>query len=48
MRQRQLERVGWKFWRVSGTEFYRNREQAMESIIPRLEELGIKPQDFSD
>ncbi|GAB6137477.1 AAA domain-containing protein [Halanaerobaculum tunisiense] len=43
MRQRQLERVGWKFWRVSGTEFYRDPEGAMKSILPRLEELGIKP-----
>ncbi|ADL12500.1 AAA domain-containing protein [Acetohalobium arabaticum] len=43
MRQRQLERVGWTFWRVSGTTFYSNPDEAMQSIIPRLKELNIEP-----
>jgi superfamily I DNA and/or RNA helicase/very-short-patch-repair endonuclease len=42
-RQRTLERVGWKFWRVRGSEFYRDREKAMKSLWSRLEELKITP-----
>lgn len=42
-RQRILERVGWTFWRVRGSTFYRNREKAMESLWEKLDEMGIKP-----
>lgn len=44
MRQRQLERAGWIFWRISGTNFYRDKEGSMESLISRLEELNIYPE----
>ena len=43
MRQRQLERAGWKFWRVWGSSFYKDPDSAMESILPVLKELGIHP-----
>ncbi|MEJ6949407.1 topoisomerase DNA-binding C4 zinc finger domain-containing protein [Natronospora cellulosivora (SeqCode)] len=43
MRQRQLERAGWIFWRVSGTNFYRDKVGAMKSIIKKLDELEIYP-----
>lgn len=43
-RQRILERAGWKFWRVRGSTFYRDRKKAMESLWIRLEELGIEKQ----
>lgn len=43
MCQRLLERVGWTFQRVSGSSFYRDREQAMQFVVERLEEMGIGP-----
>jgi hypothetical protein len=44
MRQHQLERVGWTFWRVSGSAFYNDPDQAMSSVIKILNSLNIKPQ----
>lgn len=43
-RQRVLERVGWKFWRVRGSYFYRDREKALESLWTTLVAMGIEPQ----
>lgn len=40
-RQRQLERAGWKFWRVSGSDFYRDPDRAMSPLWPLLDRLGI-------
>ena len=42
-RQRQLERAGWKFVRIRESEFYIDREKAIQRIIEACEELGIKP-----
>nr|WP_285891040.1 AAA domain-containing protein [Mesobacillus subterraneus] len=42
-RQSDLERAGWKFWRVRGRQFYTDRVAAMESLWEKLEELGIEP-----
>lgn len=42
-RQKQLERAGWIFWRVSGSSFYRHKEKALNSLWEKLDELGIKP-----
>lgn len=42
-RQRILERCGWTFWRVRGSEFYLKREQAMESLWQTLEAHDILP-----
>lgn len=42
-RQRILERVGWTFWRVRGSAFYRNPQRAMESLWSKLEEMEIRP-----
>jgi very-short-patch-repair endonuclease len=42
-RQRILERVGWTFWRVRGSQFYWDREKAMEFLWVMLEEMGIRP-----
>ena len=44
LRQHQLERVGWTFWRVSGSAFYNDPDQAMSSVIKILNSLNIKPQ----
>lgn len=47
-RQRILERAGWIFWRIRGSAFYRDHDQALESLWQRLDEIGIhsllKPQ----
>ena len=41
-RQRILERVGWKFWRVRGSAFYRNPAKAMEPLWKVLDEMEIE------
>lgn len=41
-RQEQLERVGWKFVRIRGSEFYRDRKKAMEKVWQKLDEMGIE------
>jgi very-short-patch-repair endonuclease len=40
-RQTILERVGWKFWRVRGSTFYRHREKALVPLWELLQEMGI-------
>jgi superfamily I DNA and/or RNA helicase/very-short-patch-repair endonuclease len=42
-RQRILERVGWKFWRIRGSEFYRDPEKALRPLWQKLEEMRIFP-----
>ncbi|WP_052301971.1 AAA domain-containing protein [Desulfobacca acetoxidans] len=42
-RQGILERAGWNFWRIRGSMFYRNREQALESLWTKLSEMNISP-----
>ena len=41
-REAQLRRAGWKFWRISGSAFYRNKEKALEGLWKFLEAEGIK------
>jgi superfamily I DNA and/or RNA helicase/very-short-patch-repair endonuclease len=41
-RQYDLERAGWKFWRVRGREFYFNKTKSLESLWLKLDELGIE------
>jgi very-short-patch-repair endonuclease len=41
-REAQLRRAGWKFWRISGSAFYRNKEKALEGLWKFLETEGIK------
>ncbi len=43
VRERQLRRAGWEFWRITGSSFYRHKEGALDSLWGKLEELGIKP-----
>lgn len=43
VRERQLCRAGWEFWRVAGSSFYRHKEKALDSLWKKLDELGIKP-----
>lgn len=46
-RQAILERLGWKFARIRGSAFYRDPDQAMESVFKRLDELEILPHSSS-
>lgn len=40
-RQRDLERMGWRFGRLRGSAFYGDRVGSMASILEILKELGI-------
>lgn len=42
-RQRDLERVGWTFWRVRGSAYSRDPVRALQPLWPLLDELGIEP-----
>jgi very-short-patch-repair endonuclease len=42
-RQMLLERIGWKFFRVRGGEYFRDPERALATLWRRLEDLGIRP-----
>jgi very-short-patch-repair endonuclease len=44
-RQSVLERMGWIFTRIRGTEFFRNPEQAMKPVFEKLQLLEISPID---
>lgn len=41
-RQMALERVGWTFYRLRGSEFYRDQERAVNGLLSKLKEIGIK------
>lgn len=36
-RQRILERCGWQFWRVRGSDFYRDQDSALQSLWETLD-----------
>jgi very-short-patch-repair endonuclease len=42
-RQRDLERAGWQFVRIRGSEFYRDPGKAITPLWAELDYLGIKP-----
>ncbi|WP_425058994.1 RecBCD enzyme subunit RecD [Sporomusa carbonis] len=42
-RQMILERVGWKFWRIRGSVFYRDKEKALQPLWNLLDSMGIRP-----
>jgi len=43
-RQAILERLGWKFIRIRGSEFFRNPHGAMQPVFDKLSGLGIPPE----
>lgn len=49
-RQAILERMGWVFSRIRGSEFFRDADQALEPVFAKLESLEILPlgEDKSD
>ena len=46
-RQAILERLGWTFSRIRGSQFYRKPEVTLQPVFERLGELGIQP-EFGD
>lgn len=42
-RQQVLERVGWKFWRLRASVFYRDKDKAMEPLWQLLDSMKIYP-----
>ena len=47
-RQTVLERNGWRFIRLLGSEYFRNKEAALERVVRDLKALGIEPETESD
>lgn len=43
-RQAILERLGWRFARIRGSQFFRAPEAAMKSVFAKLEAMGIPPE----
>ena len=44
-RQTILERLGWRFIRIRGSEYYRDSEGTINRVIEKLSEYGIEPED---
>lgn len=44
-RQTILERLGWRFIRIRGSEYFRNPEKAMERVVIALKNEGIEPEN---
>ena len=42
-RQAALERAGWTFWRVFGSQWISDREYWWDNLVERLRVMGIKP-----
>ena len=40
-REAQLRRAGWKFWRISGSAFYRDKDRSLESLWRFLENESV-------
>jgi superfamily I DNA and/or RNA helicase/very-short-patch-repair endonuclease len=42
-REAQLRRAGWRFWRISGSSFYRNKNTSLDGLWQFLNDEGITP-----
>jgi very-short-patch-repair endonuclease len=42
-RQQMLERLGWQFVRIRGSEFFRDPDASMFRVRTRMAELGVEP-----
>ena len=47
-RQQILERLGWRFVRLRGGEYYRNKEKAINRVVAAFTELGVLPENRED
>ena len=43
-RQSILERLGWRFIRIRGSEYYRERSQTISRVVSKLNDAGIYPE----
>ena len=43
-RQTILERLGWRFIRIRGSEYYRAPEQTIQRVVQELASYGIEPE----
>ena len=43
-RQAILERLGWRFIRIRGSEYYRDPAKTIKRVISELTEFGIEPE----
>lgn len=43
-RQTILERLGWRFIRIRGSEYYRDQESTIKRVISELKTYGIEPE----
>ena len=46
-RQTILERLGWQFIRIRGSEYYRDPDKTMERVVSELKDNGIEPEATS-
>lgn len=42
-RQKTLERVGWKFFRIRGSRFYLDKQSTLQELWKTLDSMGIRP-----
>lgn len=47
-RQTILERLGWRFIRIRGSEYYRNPKSTIERVISELNEYGIDTENINE
>jgi hypothetical protein len=43
-RQAILEHLGWRFWHIRGSQFFRDPERALDALFARLRLLEIPPE----
>lgn len=43
-RQTILERIGWRFIRIRGGEYFRNPKRTIDRVVENLTEYGIEPE----
>ncbi|MFE4599319.1 AAA domain-containing protein [Kitasatospora indigofera] len=46
-RDRELKRVGWRFWRIRESEFRFDPDEALTGLWQELDRQGIQPADYS-
>ncbi len=46
-RQTILERLGWRFIRIRGSEYFRSPEKTIERVVDELSSYGIAPEEYS-
>jgi very-short-patch-repair endonuclease/flagellar biosynthesis GTPase FlhF len=47
-RQAVLERLGWRFIRIRGSQFFRNQEETMKAVLEQLNGYEIYPEDHRE